>query len=306
VRIDAGQTCNNAGVTNWDDLRVFLAVRRHGTHAAAARALSVDATTVGRRIAALESALGGRLFRRTRAGLFMTDEGVQLALRAERIEREVLESERLLSGHAAVAGTVRLTASDGILTYVLAPALGELVARHPGLQLELRGDNRALDLSRREADVAVRLARPTESSLVARRLGVARFGLFASESYLARRGRPASEEALRTHELLGYEPALDRTPPMLWWLRRAGGTLRLRSSSTAALAAACVAGQGIALLLVAVARSIPGLVRVLPAAEIPRRELWGVVHADLRRQPRVVAVLDWAASSLDAAGLREP
>jgi DNA-binding transcriptional LysR family regulator len=294
---------------NWDDLRVFLAVQRRGSHAGAAQLLGVDPTTVGRRMAALEEALGARLFRRTRAGLVSTDEGTRLAVHAERVEAEVLASERALDGSGALEGTVRLTAGDGLITYLLTPALGTLLARHPRLRVELRGEYRTLDLTRREADVALRLSRPKEAALVARRLGVCRFGLFASEAYLARRGRPASEAALAEHDLITYEPALDGIPPLAWLLACAGKELRVRSSTTGAIVAGCVAGHGIALVATVAMQGLlgpgQGIVQVLPRADIPSRDIWGVVHADARRHPRVVAVLEWAAAAVAAAGMRE-
>jgi DNA-binding transcriptional LysR family regulator len=290
---------------DWDDLRIFLAVHRQGAHGAAARALGVDPTTVGRRLGALEAALGVRLFVRTRAGLAATDEGARLYAHAERVEAEVVASERELGdARSALEGTVRLTAGDGIISYVLVPALGELLARHPALCVELRGEYRTVDLSRREADIALRFARPKAGALVSRRLGLARFGLFASESYLLRRGRPTREEALAEHDLIAYETGLDETAPMVWLRRRARGRLRIRSSTTAAMVAACVAGQGIAIAIEAAMRNQPGIVHVLPRADIPSRDVWGVVHADLRRHPRVVAVLAWAAAALAAAGMR--
>jgi DNA-binding transcriptional LysR family regulator len=297
------------GMLNWDDLRIFLAVQRHGTHAGAAGALTVDPTTVGRRVTALEEALGARLFRRTRGGLVVTDEGARLTSHAERVEAEVLASERALTGARELAGTVRLTAGDGLITYLLTPALGSLLQRHPGLHVELRGEYRTLDLSRREADVALRLSRPQESSLVARRVGTCRFGLFASEAYLARRGRPASEAALAEHDVLSYWDLLDEIPPMKWLLARAGQQLRLRSSTTAAIVAACVAGHGIAFvttisLQALLARPGSGLVQLFPRAEIPAREMWAVAHADARRHPRVAAVLEWVAATCSEAGMR--
>jgi DNA-binding transcriptional LysR family regulator len=293
------------GMINWDDLRLFLTVQRHGAHAGAARALGVDPTTVGRRVAQLEERLGARLLRRTRSGLVATDAGVQLAAHAERIEAEVLASERAVGGaDRALGGTVRITSGDGIVTYVLMPALSALLGAHPGLRVELRGDVRVFDLSRREADVALRLVRPREATLVARRLGTARFGLFATESYLARRGRPATEEALAEHDLIGWDRALDDVQPMQWLLRRTSGDIRVRANTTAAIVAACVAGNGIGVFMTAAARGYPGLVPLLTRVELPTRDVWGVVHTDVRRHPRVVAVMRWAETALAAAGMR--
>src|SRR5262249_6253175 len=153
----------------------------------AARLLGVNATTVGRRLQSLEEAVGVPLFRRTRAGLLPTEEGTRLSAHAVRMEEEVLACQRALQG-GGLDGPVRITSGDGVLASLLVPALGELLRRHPQLQVELCGSSQHLDLSRREADVALRLSRPRERYLVCRRLGVAPFRLFASESYLALRG----------------------------------------------------------------------------------------------------------------------
>jgi DNA-binding transcriptional LysR family regulator len=284
----------------WDDLRVFLALERQRSHAGAARLLGVDPTTVGRRLAALEEAVGVRLFQRTRAGLVPTDEGTRLATCAARIEAEVLAVGSELRG-GGLDGPVRITAGDGILASVLLPSLGELLARHPRLRVELCGASQNLDLSRREADVALRLSRPKEPYLVTRRIATVPFRLFASEAYLARHGRPTSEAALGKHELIAHDQALDHTPPMVWLRARARRPIRIRCTLTGTLAAACVAGLGIALAIPATMRGLPGVVEVLPRAKIPVRELWSMVHADMRNHPRVDVVLDWAAAAVAVA-----
>src|SRR5262249_52903305 len=187
MQIGAAWACNNAGMAlHWDDLRTFLAVHRKGSYAAASRLLGVDPTTVGRRIDALEEALGGPLFQRSRNGLSLTDEAARLLVHAERIEAEVLASEREFQGSSkALEGTIRVTAGDGLLAALLVPALGELLSRNPGLRVELLGDARHFDLAKREADVGLRLRRPTEPALVRRLLGPVPFRLFASAPYLA-------------------------------------------------------------------------------------------------------------------------
>ncbi|GEJ55357.1 LysR family transcriptional regulator [Anaeromyxobacter diazotrophicus] len=283
------------GMLAWDDLRIFLAVHRTRSHAGAARALRVAPTTVGRRLAALEAAVGARLFTRAPEGLAATAAARALLPRAERVEAEVLEAERELAGaDARATGTVRITCGDGWATYVLAPALPAFLAAHPGLTVELVGDVRAVDLTRGEADVALRHFRPRERSLVARRLGDERLGLYAAPAYLARRGTPRTAQDLAAHDLVLFERELDRAPGQAW-LREvaAGARVALRTRTTTAMHAACAAGAGVALLMAEVVASDPRYVRVLPRLEPPPNEIWAVTHPDLRAAARVSVALRW-------------
>jgi DNA-binding transcriptional LysR family regulator len=279
----------------WDDLRVFLAVHRTRSHAAAARALRVAPTTIGRRIASLEEAVGARLFARTPDGLVATAAARPLVARAERVEAEVLEAERELSGaDARPTGTVRITCGDGFAALVLAPALPSFLERYPGLDVEIRADVRALDLTRGEADVALRLFRPREKSLVARRLGGERYALYAAPSYLARRGMPRTPRELASHDLVLFGRELDRMPMQAWFLELAAGArVAVRASVTMTLHSACTGGAGIACLTTAFVRGDPRVVPVLPGLEAPPADVWAVTHADLRGSARVVAVVRW-------------
>ncbi|MCE9573134.1 MAG: LysR family transcriptional regulator [Deltaproteobacteria bacterium] len=289
---------------DWGDLRFVLAAHRRASHGGAARDLGVDPTTVGRRIASLEEAFGTRLFDRTPGGLVATAAGQALVARAERAEAELLAAERELGGvDARLAGPVRVTAGDGIIHYAVIPALPALHRAHPDIVVELRADTRALDLSRREADVALRLARPREPSLVARRVGAMRFGLYASRAYLDRRGAPRRAAELAGHDLVGFDASLDDLPQVRW-LRRQVGAPRwtVRATTTTAQVLACAAGAGIALVGTFIAPHEPRLVPVLPALQPPPRDLWLVMHQDLRGTARVAAVSAWlAAATIDLA-----
>src|SRR4051794_17942551 len=167
----------------WDDFRYFLAVHRQGSHKGAGRVRRVDPTTVGRRMAALERASGDALFVRTPDGLKLTPAGLKVLAHAERIEHEVLASEReLLANPTTLAGPLRVTGGDALVNYVVLPAVAGLRAAHPDLAIELLTDTTVVDLSRREADLALRLVRPKEPALVARRLGELPFAMFGAES----------------------------------------------------------------------------------------------------------------------------
>jgi DNA-binding transcriptional LysR family regulator len=288
---------------SWDDLRVFLAVARGGSYKAAARALGVNPTTIARRLAALETALGQRLFERSPERLSPTPAGRALLARAERVEVEMQALSRELTGaETQLAGPLRVTATDGLAHYLLVPALGALLSEHPGLSLDLRIDSRLSDLSRHEADVALRLVRPREPSLVARPLGRLRFGLYASASYLERRGTPKSRAALAAHAWVGFS-AGDAPLPQLAWLRRAvpGARYVLRVTTTTAQALACAEGLGLALLPTFTAEREPRLRPLLPRLACPSRELWLVYHADLRANPRVAAFTSWLGRRISGA-----
>jgi DNA-binding transcriptional LysR family regulator len=285
----------DASMLAWDDLRIFLAVHRARSHAGAARALRTAPTTVGRRLSAMEAAVGARLFTRTPEGLAPSAAARRLLPHAERVEAEMLEAERTLAGtDTRPTGSVRVTTGDGFAALVLAPALPAFLASHPGLSLEIRADVRALDLTRGEADVAVRLFRPRERSLVARRLGLERYGLFAAPAYLARRGTPRQARDLARHDLILYDEDLDRMRTQAWVRATAAGArVAVRASTTTTIHAACAAGAGIALLTASAVRGDPSYVPVLPSLKPPPNEIWAVTHPELRSTARVAAVLRW-------------
>ncbi len=279
----------------WDDLRVFLAVHRTRSHAGAARALGVAPTTIGRRLTVLEGSVGARLFSRTPDGLAPTAAARALLPRAERMEAEALEAERSLAGaDARVSGTVRVTSGDGFANLVVCPALPAFLAEHPGLSVELRAGPRALDLTRGEADIAIRNFRPRERSLVIRRLGVEPLALYAAPAYLERRGRPRTAADLNGHDLVLYDRDLDRVASQVW-LRELAPRARisLRTSTTTSMYAACAAGAGVALMSSPFVAGDPRFERVLPRLVPPELEVWSATHGDLRGSARIAVTLRW-------------
>ncbi|HXK19372.1 MAG TPA: LysR substrate-binding domain-containing protein, partial [Polyangiaceae bacterium] len=203
-----------------------------------------------------------------------------------------------------VEGTLRVTTGDGLIHYLLVPLLAELRQAFPRLTLELRGETRLLDLSRREADVALRFGRPTQVSLLGRRLGHVRFGLYASERYLERHAMPRNLAGLVEHEFIGFESALDQVEQVRW-MRRAVREPRyvLRCNGTTTQALACAEGHGVALLPEYVGAREPRLRRLLPRLLGPARELWFVTHQDLRGNARVAAFHSFASRALSAEAL---
>ncbi len=178
---------------NWDELRTFVEVARDGSLTGAARRLGLTQPTVGRHIDALEVALGLTLFTRSPRGLTPTPAAWALEPHVEAMAAAAAALGRAASGEAAAdRGVVRITASDVIGCEVLPPILATFHAEHPGIAIELVLTNRNEDLARRDADIAVRMVRPTQSGLVARRIGASRIGLYAHRDYVARFGAPRS------------------------------------------------------------------------------------------------------------------
>jgi DNA-binding transcriptional LysR family regulator len=286
---------------NWDDLRYFLAVHRRGSHQAAARLLRVAPTTVSRRIAALERESGATLFIRTPQRLKTTPAGLALLPRAERIETEVLASERELhDNEGALTGALRVTAGDALVNYVLVPSLATLLSTYPKLLIELRTETAIVDLSRREVDVALRFVRPKGDALVARRLGELPFALFANETYLQRRGTPRSLAAAAAHDFIGCEEALDHMPQVRWLYRNVPSPrFILRASTITTQLIACAEGLGLALLPLFAARRDPQLRQLFPRLVGPTRELWCLYHSDLRGSARISSFLGWLSDALE-------
>lgn len=280
-----------AGRLDWSGLRDFLELCRAGSLSAAARRLGVDRNTVARRVAALEEALGLTLFERGPQGWARTAAGEELAGLAGRVEEDVLAVSRHADARdRAVQGTVRLTTAMHLAAWLLAPALPALRARHPGILLEVAADQRTFDLTRREADLALRMGRPRDTGLVARRLSPVAYGFYAGRGY-ARAGRGQVDFAADL--FLGFDDTLAAVPQERWLARLAPERqVVFRCNSTAALLAAARTGLGVAVLPRYLADAEPGLARLDGPAPVDH-ELWLLVHGDLRRAPRVRAVIEW-------------
>jgi DNA-binding transcriptional LysR family regulator len=284
----------------WDELRTFVEVGRDGSLSGAARRLGIAQPTVGRHIDALEQALGVTLFTRSPRGLTPTPAALALAPHAEAMASAAAALSRAASGEAAAdRGAVRITASEVVGTEVLPRLLASFHSAHPGIAVELALTNRNEDLARRDADIAVRMVRPTQSGLIARKLGVTRIFLYAHRDYLARFGMPRTLAELRSHCLIGF----DRDNSVV---RNVGGFARdltredfgFRCDSDSAQLAALRAGAGIGGCQEYVARRSPELVAVLPNAVRFALEVWLVMHEDLKATRRVRLMFDHLAVGL--------
>ena len=278
---------------DWNDLRYFLAVQRAGTLAAAAGEVGSNATTVGRRITALETEVGARLFDRTPDGFSLTQAGLDLLPHAERVERETLAALRTVVGaDQRSAGRVRLATTEMMATRFLAPHLPSFHARHPEITLELACSIRPMSLSHRDADVSLRLTRPREPDVVARELLRIELSLFAGRAYVAAAGMPERPDT----SLAGHRVILFAETPAFalenQWLdpRLDGAVVVLRSDSVSSVYAAALAGVGIALLPSALADAEPALVRIGASTAPEPRTVWQGVHRDLVKNARVRAV----------------
>jgi len=271
---------------NWDDYRCFLDLARAGSLSGAARLLHVDHTTVGRRIAALEAALGVRLIERLGREIRLTDQGRALAALGSPVEDAMARVERAAAGSiSAMAGEVHISAPPSLAAMVLAPNLARLHQSHPAIEITLSSEKSFADLNRREADIALRLSRPLANGLVIRKLSTIPFRFFASRAY----DRPEED-----WEFIAYHQADDPLPQQTWLMQHIGNRrVVLRCSDAASQTAAAASGLGVALLPDYLGDGDPRLRACDSTLHPPQRDLWLVVHEDIRHAPRVRVVMDY-------------
>ena len=287
---------------DWALLRVFLAVAQCGSLSRAARQIGSSQPTLSRQMSRLETQVGSALFERTRRGLRLTATGEALRLPAQRMQDHAREWSLQAAGRSmSLQGTVRLTASEMVSAYLLPNVLRLLRQAHPEIQIELVASNAVENLLEREADIALRMVRPTQSGLVARKLGELPLGLYARRDYLAARGKPTRANMAR-HDWVGY----DRSDQMLRGFRAAGFEVTreffaFRCDNQVVAWQAVVAGLGIGIGMQQVAATESELVRVLPDVKVPNLPLWLTAHRELRGTPRLKIVFDALAAALAAA-----
>lgn len=286
---------------DWDNLRTFLAIARSGRISTAARALGVEHTTVARRLAALESDVGVALFYRTAAGYRLTPHGDQILAAAETMERAALAIAARARVGAEPAGRVRVAMLDEFATHWLAPQLPVFHQRHPAIELQIVVGIQPLDLSRGEAELAVRTPRPRQAGLTAIRLAQAPTGLYASRRWLGgRRLRVEDPAAMTGVPLLIYESAFHQLQSAAWFQPiLAAAKIVLTTNSTHLLLAGARAGSGLAVVPRFVAQRYDELTAASP--DVATGDIWLVTHPEFRRDPKVRAVaafLRGAASAL--------
>lgn len=279
---------------DWNLIRSFLAVSRHGSLSAAARELGVSQPTLTRDIQAIEAATQLNLFKRSTQGLKLTEEGQRLIDAASQMDDAANALARQVSGMSDVLeGDVRISANEIVGFYLLPPALAAFRENNPGVNIEIVISNQASSLNKREADIALRMFRPTQPDLVARRLPDMELGFYAHESYLKKYGIPAGTEAFFQHSIIGFDENMDfieGAQQLGYPLTRDNFALRtdnLLTQIQLARSAAGIIGTHVGL-----AEQWPELKRVLEWIQIPSLEFWVVCHSDTQYNSRIKAVRD--------------
>jgi len=294
---------HNHVMFDWNDLRYFLAVARHGSTIQAAKALGVNQSTVQRRIAALERQLGRRLFERRPEGYRLTRVGGQLLPIAERVETDVTDFTRhSASSVTELAGTIRVTCPETAGYRIMrSPILEAFHARYPGLRVEMIMVDRVLDLAKGEADIAFRTSDPKDDALVARKVAEVPWAVFASRAYIERRGAPKSLDEIGSHDVVQFDGPIAGHPGANW-LRRVAPQARIaaRCTSTPALVLAVKSGAGISPLPVITVEEEPDVVRLFDSIPELRLPFYLLIHRDMQRTPRVRAFCDFVVSDMKA------
>lgn len=278
---------------NWDDLRFLLALRRAGSLGAAARMLKVEPSTASRRLCSLETALGAQLAARTPEGLILNDAGLLASDLAETMDRGIHELLGRIGGDdQRLEGVVRLATTES-MAVLLMRGLIPLREAHPKIQIELVVSSSALDLTRREADIAVRLFRETQPTLIARKIGDIGWSVFASREYVERmRIAPGPELSLEGLAVVGYQGPVNRAPGAAWLTEHTRpDQVALSGDSVAAVINAVKAGLGVSALPCFVATEHPTLTRLTPEV-VARGEAFVVISPDHRDTARVRLVVD--------------
>ena len=284
----------------WGDFKTMLALGRGGSVAGAARLLDVDSSTVSRRLSAIEEALGAILVIRGGREFCLTAEGREAVAAAQTIEAAIARATTAIrAANTAIEGVVRISCVSTI-TNLLLPFRELVESQHPGLSVQFIPTNRAVDLAKGEADIAIRNIRPTEVDVIARRgfeLGVA---VYAAKAYLAQHGTPCSPEDLRAHQLILYSDALQHLPWFSWIEKYADPNKpAIRVESTESANGLVIAGGGIGVLTCAYGDTMPDAVRVFPEP-IAYIQTWFVYHESLRNSARVKTTVDLLAEFIAA------
>lgn len=277
---------------DWTLIQAFLAVAKNGSLSGAARETGVSQPTLSRQIKAIEDQLHVRLFDRQAKGLDLTETGHELLPAAKQMFEAAGQFANIAAGRdQQIEGTVRITASEFVSHYILPEIMADIRQSHPDIQLELNSTDLSENLLFREADIAIRMYRPTQLDMITRKLGVLELGLFASKSYIQRRGEPGNLEDLMAHDMIGYDRSerfIKGAAKFGWELTKTDFAVRcdLQTLHVELIKAGC----GVGILSSEVGMQVPQLVRIIQSFPVPGLAVWLTSHEALRHTPRVRAV----------------
>lgn len=293
---------DNLNNLDWSLLKSFAAVGEHGSLSAAARATQTSQPTISRHISTLEQQIGLRLFDRDINGVALTATGEALMGHVKDMADAAARLSMSLDGKTQnLSGSVRITASRIVATYILPDIITALRALEPEITLEIVASDKTDNLLRREADIAIRMYRPTQSDIIARKVGEHAIGMFARKDYIKRRGMPKTLEDMTHHDFIGY----DRDTQIIDGFKNAGMEVdrtffAFRSDDQVLCWKMVLAGFGIGFNQVKIGEKEPDLVRVMIAGEVARLPIWLAAHTELKSSPRVRRVFDFLAQHLNA------
>jgi DNA-binding transcriptional LysR family regulator len=289
-----------AGLQNmdWDDLRIFLAVARSESLSGAGKRLKIDAATVGRRIARLEESMGARLFAKSPQGYALTEEGTRLLPHAERAESALDGAREALSGPEGLTGQIRIGAPDGCANYLLPQVLAAICDANPGLEVQIVALPRVFNLSKREADLAIAVSRPTAGRLTVQKLTDYKLHLAAHPDYLAHAAPLVTMADLHRHRLIGYIPDMIHDKELDYLSELGAGTVALASNSVSVQLNWLRAGAGVGVVHDFALPAAPELVTLIPDQVSLTRSFWLIRHADDGRVERLNRFADLLAQAL--------
>lgn len=283
---------------DWDDLRIFLAVARSESLSGAGKRLKIDAATVGRRIARLEESMGARLFAKSPQGYALTEEGTRLLPHAERAESALDGAREALSGPEGLTGQIRIGAPDGCANYLLPQVLAAICDANPGLEVQIVALPRVFNLSKREADLAIAVSRPTAGRLTVQKLTDYKLHLAAHPDYLAHAAPLVTMADLHRHRLIGYIPDMIHDKELDYLSELGAGTVALASNSVSVQLNWLRAGAGVGVVHDFALPAAPELVTLIPDQVSLTRSFWLIRHADDGRVERLNRFADLLAQAL--------
>ncbi len=285
---------------DWDDLKYFLVMAEEGSLTGAANRLHISQPTLSRRLTALEHSTGIDLFTRTRSGLELTAAGEGIIHSVKHMQDDVHAIERIITGQDdSLKGRIAISTAENIGSSWLVDQLRPFHDQYPSIEIEIKIDNSVSDLLRREADIALRMFRPEQNDLIARKTVTMNYGFYASKDYVAKHGLPKSKAELKTHNLvLPHEDILQMVKRTHKDTDITGAKAAFRSNSLSALEAAIRAGYGIGTTCHITASQCDDLVPVLPDYSVYSADIWLVTHSELRRSARLRLIYDYLADML--------